>query len=268
MVVQLPQCAGSVCVLTQRVPQAVVPAGQAHVAFTQVLPAGHGLPQVPQLRLSERRLTQMPLQLVSPGLHVRTHWPPTHELPGAHVRPQAPQFWTVLRGVSQPSAAMPLQSAKPGLHVWITHIPLTQLIVAFGPLQTVPHVPQFVTLELVSTQVPLQFTCPDGHPPVQTPPTQVWPAPHALPQAPQFWTVLRGVSQPSAAMPLQSAKPGLHVWITQIPLTQLIVAFGPLQTVPHVPQFVTLELVSTQVPLQFTCPDGHPPPLHCPLTHV
>jgi hypothetical protein len=34
---------------------------------------------------------------------------------------------------------------------------------------------------------------------------------HALPHAPQFETVLSGVSQPSAAMPLQSPKPAAQV---------------------------------------------------------
>jgi len=104
-------------------------------------------------------LTQTPLQLVSPGLHVTPHWPPVHVPPGGQATPQPPQW--------------------------------------FGSV-------------CVLTQVPPQSVCPVGHP-TQLPPTHVWPDPHAFPQVPQFCVVLRAVSHPSAGLPLQSPKPGLHV---------------------------------------------------------
>jgi hypothetical protein len=88
---QLPQCAGSVWVLTQVPLQFVVPVAQEQAPATQFAPEGHGWPQPPQLRGSEMMLTQMPLQLVSPAPHVTTHWPPAHVLPGGQTLPQLPQ---------------------------------------------------------------------------------------------------------------------------------------------------------------------------------
>jgi hypothetical protein len=50
-----------------------------------------------------------------------------------------------------------------------------------------PHPPQLSTLVLVLTQAPPHITCIVGHPVfVHAPATQAWPAPHFIPQPPQF----------------------------------------------------------------------------------
>ena len=47
-------------------------------------------------------------------------------------------------------------------------------------------------------------------------------------------------SQPSAGLPLQSAKPGLQVAMAHAPVLHAAVAFGRLQACPQVPQFARL----------------------------
>ena len=60
---QLPQFAGSVCVVAQLCPaspeQSIVPAGQAHEPVTQVVPIVHAVLQWPQLVLSLCRSTHV-----------------------------------------------------------------------------------------------------------------------------------------------------------------------------------------------------------------
>ena len=101
---------------------------------------------------------------------------------------------------------------------------------------------------MVSTSQPLaaipsQFAKPVVH----VPSVQTLPAPHDAPalanaqarlQAPQFAAVLIGVSQPSVATPLQSAKPAAHT-MPQPPLVQNGVAFVPVgHAFPQVVQLV------------------------------
>src|SRR5262249_2790788 len=72
---------------------------------------------------------------------------------------------------------------------------------------------------------------------------------HVVPQAPQFeMLVWRFTSQPSAAIPLQLAKPGLQLATAQLPATQLAVALGTEQTSPQAPQFVTLVSIFVSQP--------------------
>ena len=61
---------------------------------------------------------------------------------------------------------------------------------------------------------------------------------HAAPQAPQWDALLvRSVSQPSAATPLQSPKPVAHRTIEHIPAVHPVVtALGRAQVAPQAPQ--------------------------------
>ena len=94
--------------------------------------------------------------------------------------------------------------------------------------QTCPQAPQLFTSDAVLTQVPPQLTRPVGH--VQAPATHAAPAGQTRPQAPQLFTLVwTFVSQPSAATPLQSAKPGLQV-MPQVPEVQKAVPFCEGQT--------------------------------------
>jgi hypothetical protein len=78
------------------------------------------------------------------------------------------------------------------------------------------------------------------------------------PQAPQLLGLfVRFVSQPSAGLLLQSAKPKLQLAIAQVPPEHTMVALGAAQTRPQAPQLLTSVPVFTQVPLHTTWPGGH-----------
>lgn len=69
--------------------------------------------------------------------------------------------------------------------------------------QVFPQLPQFVTLVLTSTQVPLQSKNPFGHV-LQTPPTQTLPGGQVCPQVPQLLASVFKFTQ----LPAQFTKPG------------------------------------------------------------
>jgi hypothetical protein len=153
-------------------------------------------------------------------LQVTTHWPFVQvavALAGAvQAWPQAPQLLRLLRRlVSQPSAYWLLQSAKPLLQAATVQTPLLHLAVPLATLQTLPQAPQLFGSRASGVHVPLQFVNPELQVQPQAPLLQaavaLGGAGHALPQAPQLLIVLRSVSQPSLASPLQSAKPALQV---------------------------------------------------------
>jgi hypothetical protein len=204
-----------------------LPDEQAGVAFAKE----HMFPHAPQLRTSAVILISHPspanaLQSAKPALQANTwHWPDEQAdfvtFGALQLRPHAPQLLTSVKILaSHPSAAFLLQSAKPELQAKIWHTPAEQTGVAFAELQAFPQAPQFVTevLTLVShpsAAIPLQSPKPALH-------AKIWHLPaeqagvafaeeQTFPHAPQFATeVLTLVSHPSAAIPLQSAKPALQ----------------------------------------------------------
>ncbi len=154
-----------------------------------------------------------------------------------HLRPQAPQLnWSLLRSVH-----VPLQHVRPLAQ---TFPQAPQLLLSVRRLVSQPSAGLVLQsanpeLQLAITQVPLEQAM------VALAPEQTWP------QLPQLLTLLLMlVSQPSAWLPLQSAKPELQPAITQVPLVQAMVALAAEQTWPQPPQLLTLLLVFTQVPLQ------------------
>jgi hypothetical protein len=80
-----------------------------HMPLTHDLPDGQTLPQAPQLFRSIARLTQTPLQLVSPAWQLRAQVPLEQIWPAGQARPQAPQLplsvWRLVQ--------MPLQLVRP-----------------------------------------------------------------------------------------------------------------------------------------------------------
>ncbi len=106
--------------------------------------------------------------------------PPQHTCDGPQLAPvpiggaHPPQFAGLVIG----STHVPPQQTIPAVHAGVqavhagalgaTQPPAQHLI---EPEHTFPHVPQFATLELVSTHMPEQHDC---------------PLPQTLPQAPQF----------------------------------------------------------------------------------
>jgi hypothetical protein len=95
----------------------------------------------------------------------------------------------------------------------------------------------------------------------------------ARPQEPQLLLLVRRfTSQPSARLPLQLAKPGLHVAIAHVPLAQAAVALAKAQRLPQAPQWVVAlrTLVSQPLPVfmsQLPQPAAQVPP-QVPLMHV
>ena len=74
----------------------------------------------------------------------QTQLPPTQLFPPAHATPHPPQFaLSTVVFVSQPLAATLSQLACPTVQAATLHAPLTQLAVALGSEQGVPHEPQW-----------------------------------------------------------------------------------------------------------------------------
>jgi hypothetical protein len=134
------------------------------------------------------------------------------------------------------------------------------------PVQTVPHPPQLMGSDLVSTHVPAQLV---SVPQLHAPPVQLSPAGQTLPQVPQFFaSVLTSTHAPE-----QLVCPVGHV-DAHAPLAQTGVA--PLHALAQSPQFSGSVWVLTQVepqsfvpfgqpqlPAAQTCPDGQALP-HAP----
>lgn len=71
----------------------------------------------------------------------------------SQARPQPPQFFALVSVlVSQPLATFPSQSANGGRQDEIVHVPVVQLVFAFGSTQTSPHAPQFSGVDSSASQ--------------------------------------------------------------------------------------------------------------------
>ncbi len=73
-------------------------------------------------------------------------------------------------------------------------------------------------------------------------------------------------SQPSAAMPLQSALGAVQAPTAQVALRHAGAALGTMHRRSHAPQWATLDSGSTQAPPQHRCPDGQARPALHPAT--
>ena len=178
--------------------------------------------------------------------------------------PHAPQFFGSLKGIaSQPLASSPSQSTKYGRQRKLQD-PETQTGVApFTAGQAWPQAPQWLTLELVSTQpLPQNMPVPQG---LHTPARQYSVDEQACPQAPQWsWWYHNTVSQKFQGG-RQSAQPDMQV----APHTPALHAGWPFvtlgQTCPQAPQWLTFVLRSTQELPHEVVPNGQL--WHAPLTH-
>jgi hypothetical protein len=148
-----------------------------------------------------------------------------------------PQFWFELVGVSQPSAKMPLQSPQPGSQDPTLHDPALQPGVPF----TIGSTFWFIAQRVAS------------------------PVPQTQPQVPQLvGSCFTSASQPSLAIPLQSAVSPIQPPIAQVPLSeQAEVAFGKSQGEHPGTRQPTLGSVSdTHRALQAFVPAGHVPSMN------
>jgi hypothetical protein len=158
---------------------------------------------------------------------------------------------------------LPLQSAKPALHT-IPQTLAAQVGDALGRAgQAPPHVPQLAALVLRSTshpsaELPLQSPRPGSHTttqPVALHMAVAWLAPWQAAPHDLQWAMLvrRSVSQPSAALPLQSPKPGRQ-GRTQRPASQVAVVLAVgAQATPQPPQFAREVCGSMQAPPHVAC---------------
>src|SRR5690242_4245245 len=124
--------------------------------------------------------------------------------------------------------------------------------VAFASAQAMPQPPQLATLLVVSISQPsagcaLQSAKPAWHIAILH-----WPAAHVgdacgvtqtLLHAPQFMTSsAMSISQPSAGILLQSAKPASHACTAHAPFVHCGVACESMQAMLQAPQLVTVVL--------------------------
>src|SRR5262249_34255692 len=151
------------------------------------------------------------LDLAQPGVPLAT---------GGQTLPQAPQWLTLfVVFVSQPFAGLPSQFPNPAPQPATAQLELAQDGVPLAMAgQTVPQALQLFRLDVVSVSqpfavLPSQFPNPASQP--ATPQVELVHPGVALatggqtvPQAPQLFTFeVVSISQPSAALPLQSANP-------------------------------------------------------------
>jgi hypothetical protein len=205
-----------------------------HSPATQFSPPEQAWPHEPQLSGSAVRFTQAPAQAVAPAPQSVLQTPVLHTWLAAQAWPQLPQFlgsrlvWTQAPPQSVIAPPPPPTAGQPQL-------PLLQTC----PLEQVtPQPPQLFVSVAVATQAPAQFVVPAPHEATQVPDEHTWLDAHLVPQVPQF-----------AGSVTRSAHWPLHV---TVPGGQLHLSFEhdcpPLQVTPHAPQFVRLDVRSTQAP--------------------
>jgi hypothetical protein len=152
-------------------------------------------------------------------------------------------------------AAIASQLAKPALHAPTPHAPIAHVAAALAAEHTLPHIPQLLTLLLVSTQLivaPLVQIVPGaGQSILHAPITHICPIGHAVPQAPQF-NESAWVSTHAAPQSVRS------IGQPQVPLLQPCPAGHAL---PHVPQLLVSACRSTHVPPQLSVPATQRGPL-------
>jgi len=128
--------------------------------------------------------------------------------------------------------------------------------VAFAVLHTFLHAPQLLVLLMSVSQpvatFPSQSAWPESHLILHAEATQV-PVPpawlHLLPQLPQLLaSSVRLTSQPFAALPSQSLKPGLHAEMAHFEDAHAGVPLAAAHALPHPAQFFTSVAVLTSHP--------------------
>lgn len=209
-----------------------------------------------------------PVQVAPPptgpaGLVPHRQLPFSQLSPGAHMMPQPPQLSTSLRvSISQPFVGLESQSRKPMAQLATVQAPDVQLQLAFIPLQLVVQLPQWSTSLRMSVSQPVTGLESQSAKPgeqlatAQAPDAQLQLAfipLQAIMQPPQWLTLLRVlISQPFAGFMSQLAKGRLQPVTVQEPETQSHIAFCPLQTVVHVPQWASSTKRFTSQPLDAT----------------
>jgi hypothetical protein len=229
-----------------------------HEAVALATPVVQGVAHVPQLFKSDVVFTQTPLQSVGVAAG-QVHTELVHCSPPlqACAEPQPPQLLLSVERFTH----SPLQRENPLLHEK-AHALFTQVAVALAmPVEhAVEHVPQWLTLLVVSVQVPLHSVGvaagqPETHEEFEhtgVPPLHA----NADPQPPQLLLFVCSLTHAPLhrVNPLSHAKP--HALLTHV-----AAALATLveQALPQLLQLLTSLVVSTQLPLHVVgAADGQP----------
>ena len=202
--------------------QPVTSSGTVHTPATQVSPAPHDRPQIPQCAVLTRvsashPLAATPSQSAKFALHMPTSQRAARHagvpLAMEHAPRHAPQWATVTRvSTSHPLGGSPSQSAKPAAQV-ATQAPIAHAAVWLAAAAHArPHIPQWAPLDRVST------------------------------------------SQPLATSRSQSAKGAAQASTAQRPAAQRAVALARSQRAPQAPQWAAAACVSTHAEAQQVAP--------------
>ncbi len=188
---------------------------------------------------------------------------------------------------SQPFVRLLSQSRQP-LSQATPHVALppveAQRETVRGPVgvgHAAPHMPQCAGVERLASQPfdgsPSQLPKPALQVPIAHVPAEhtgeAFASVQTRPHMPQFAMPVRtSTSQPSAALPLQLPKPGVHAATVHAPRAHPAVAFGRAHDRPHMPQWAGVVLVSVSQPFA-ALPSQSPKPevqvyLHVPASQL
>jgi hypothetical protein len=247
--------------LPSQLPQPVLQLEKLQEPEEQVAPdALAGLqvvPQAPQsdnvVRERSQPLVELPSQLPQPELQeTSVQVPPEHDstaLGRSQRVLHAPQLSSVASEVSQPLVGLPSQLPQFVLQLTSVQVPVVHVSVAFAMSQGTPQLPQSVSDVRERSQplapLPSQLPQPESHPENEQAPVMhvapvAWAGEHPTPQAPQFTSVVRDASHPSASMLLQSAQGVSQLVIRQAPVAQDSVARGRSHATPQAAQLVSV----------------------------
>jgi hypothetical protein len=240
-----------------------LPVRQLVVAFARAQPTLQPPQSVLVISDVSQPVASLPSQSPKLAVHAPIAQVPVAQVAVAFVReqldPQPPQFTSVVMGVSQPLGSTASQSPKPGRHEVHPHMPVEQSATAWDRRHATPHPVQSVSVpsgvSQPSSGIMLQSAKPGSQlatahaPLVQV--GRAFGSMHALPHAPQFASdVPRSASQPLPAIMSQSSKPMRQTAPHALVLQVAIVPGGVGQVMPQPPQLPTLDVRSTQLPLQ------------------
>jgi len=227
------------------------------------------------------------------------------KIPGSAHDPEHPAM-RANRVRSVNASRVPSAQPPPSTLITATQRPLAQMDSAPHTVPQAPQwlrssprsvqsPPQFVApLEHEDMQLPAEHTCPAAHARPQLPqlavsrprgahvvphivvPTGQEHAPplhvplvgHAVPHAPQCWTLFAvAASQPLAALPSQLAYPAAHAPTPHAPAAHVAVPLAAVHARLHMPQWVSDVRVSTSQPLVAMPSQSAKPALQAPSTH-
>jgi hypothetical protein len=180
MLLQAPQFNRSFWKSAHPAKQRFCPCGHVHFPPTHDELPVHGFAQWPQFQLSVCVSMQLPLQYKRLDAHFETQLPAWHFWSCGHALPHAPQFSLSVSTMMHdcPHSDCPASASQP-------HRPRTHCVL---PLHVLPHDPQLLLSDVVSTHPPLPHSVsPEAHAETHLPCEHRSPVGQGLPHEPQFF---------------------------------------------------------------------------------